>query len=199
VLQSTFGGLVAQAARKTAHHGLRNLAKLGAVVLEPAAAPELASALLSCDSQVAYFAGSEKTKPLSEYFSQAGEKGIPLAVTLDQEKGGQAQSSIQWLGRSPMDRAMIVVAASAQFEGEKINWLRLAAAADGYSPTRLIQVEEMLEGKALSSLSQDALTTALRQSVEPQESFRASAEYQKEMTALLGWRAIQDIAGKVGA
>ncbi|MFP3854107.1 MAG: FAD binding domain-containing protein [Anaerolineales bacterium] len=199
VLRSAFGGILAKAARKTAHQGLRNLATLGAVVEQPDSAPELSAALLACDPELRFYAGSDERVALADYWSPAAGQGLPLELVLNRSQAGAATGSVAWVGRSPMDRAITALAACARIEGGKLSWIRLAVAGDGLRPQRIPSLEKQIIGSKPEDLDRVEIEGAVRQAIEPGPSYRASSEYQKHVAGVLGWRCIRHAIGEVSA
>jgi CO/xanthine dehydrogenase FAD-binding subunit len=197
ILSLVFGGIIPRAARKTAHHGLRNLATVGGVVENPRGSPEIATSLLASGAVLRLYDGSETSLPLSEYLVAGGSgarPGIVLALELDAPAGETAMADIQWVVRSPMDQALIVSACSFQHENGKITSPRVAVASDGLAPQRLDGLEKDLEGKELPSVTLEFVRQAMKESVNPTDSFRCPADYQREMAVVLAQRGLTNAA-----
>jgi xanthine dehydrogenase FAD-binding subunit len=192
-----FAGIIQRATRKTAHHGLRNLATLGAVLQAPESAPELSAALLACDPLLIFFDGEERALKLTEFWGNGDSRALPLRLEFSLENSAPLGSGIQWVGRSPMDKAIVTAASVVTVQDERIDSVCLAAAGDGISPRRLKEVEEAIEGKELAALDRANLELMASQAVDPAASYRASSAYQNHLTGVLTWRALTEALGEV--
>lgn len=192
-----FAGLLSKAIRKTAHHGLRNLATVGAVLQDPKSAPEFSAALLACDPNLLLFDGVERTVPLAEFWRGGAEQGLPLRLEFELEPATAGASSLHWVGRSPMDKAIVAAACTAAVEADSLTWLKLSLAGDGFWVQRLSQLETELEGNEPNSVDGAKLEAAARQALTPEASFRASGAYQKHLIGVLARRAVMDALAEV--
>lgn len=188
-----FSGILRRAVRKTAHHGLRNLATVGGALERPGEAPEISAALLACGAEALIYQGERERLDLSQYFDrvQAGAPSLLLELRLDAGLGRSAAAASAWIGRSPMDRAIVAAAASLQVDGGSIQAAALSLAGDGIAPQRLAALEGELAGAQAGALERSAIEQAVRQAVRPEDSFRASGEYQRHLAAVLIWRALR--------
>jgi CO/xanthine dehydrogenase FAD-binding subunit len=192
-LSGACGGIVALAAAKTAHHGLRNLATLGGALSDPTGAPELLAAMLACDAKVVVYDGARNTVELPELLNRPASEGpyLPLELTIEGGRGGKTTGDIEWIGRSPMDRAIVTAAACLRISGGAIESASIAIAGDGFPPSRISALGESLLELKHDQIDREIVAPAVQEAVEPRASYRASGEYQMELAIILTTRAVQ--------
>jgi carbon-monoxide dehydrogenase medium subunit len=186
-------GLVAQAAHDTTSFNLRNSATLGGTLVTAALGNPLPVVLLALDAALTVYSPEARQSPLDSFLNyrarliQDGalvtEVTIPLWRLV-------ARAAFDKVARTPGDAPIVCVAASARAGIGTVTDVRIAVG--GVSPVamRLPQVEQLVEGKALTSeLAEQASELAAR-SVTPAGDHVASVEYRREMVKVLVRRAL---------
>lgn len=144
---------------------LRNMRTVASVVLGPNAESLLLAALLAADTQlqIQTLTGSHDV-PLSSWLAAPAD-GFPVRVTLAVD----TQVAVAKVARTPADKPIVAAAARRGPDG----YIRLALS--GVAPTPiLVHQSEM-----------DALV--------PVSDFRGSAQYRKEMAAVLSQRVLAQV------
>jgi carbon-monoxide dehydrogenase medium subunit len=114
-------------------------------------------------------------------------------------RGGRLGWSFQKLGRTETDISLVNVATGLQTNARgRIKWARLALGAVGPTPLRALKAEELLLGKILSEDLLNHAGAAVMQEVSPISDGRASAEYRREMSAVLVRRTLRECAAQAG-
>jgi carbon-monoxide dehydrogenase medium subunit len=113
--------------------------------------------------------------------------------------GGRFGWSFQKLGRTETDISLVNAVAGVQFDKKgRSKVVRLALGAVGPMPMRARKAEALLLG---TTLNEELLTRAgeeVMREVNPVSDGRASAEYRREMSAVLVRRALRECAAQVG-
>jgi CO/xanthine dehydrogenase FAD-binding subunit len=190
-------GLISEGARRWSGNVQRNRATLGGALAVAASNDPLMVALLVCDAyvEIRTVAGC-RWLPLVQFI--AGRKALlaepalitQIRVPLPPEPvTGYALADV---ARTPSDAPIVVAAAAIAVNRGRCSAARLALGGVAPDPTRLPEVEALLEGKALAP---DLLTEAGRaaaEAVQPAGDFRGSADYRRAMAGVLSTRALSD-------
>jgi CO/xanthine dehydrogenase FAD-binding subunit len=205
VIRTLAGGILAKAASTCGSIQNRNMATLGGNLANASPAADTAAVLLALDAQVVvatsrrkrnipladFYAGPHRTVLNGELLLEALIPAVPI--------GGRVGWSFQKLGRTETDISLANVAAGLQFDARgNIKWARLALGAVGPKPLRAHHAEALLLG---NTLSEDLLTRvgeAVMQEVSPITDNRTTAEYRREMSAVLARRAFRECAAHAG-
>jgi carbon-monoxide dehydrogenase medium subunit len=205
VIRALAGGILAKAASTCGSIQNRNMATVGGNLANASPAADIAAALLALDAQVVMASSRRKRKiALAEFYS--GPHRTVLNGALLEEViipalpgGGRLGWSFQKLGRTETDISLVNVAAGLQADAHgRIKWARLALGAVGPTPLRARNAEALLLG---NTLNEDLLTQvgeAVMKEVSPISDGRASAEYRREMSAVLARRALCECAAQAG-
>jgi carbon-monoxide dehydrogenase medium subunit len=199
------GGILAKAASTCGSIQNRNMATVGGNLANASPAADTAAVLLVLDARVVVASSRHKRKlELAEFYS--GPHRTVLNGELLEEivipalpGGGRMGWSFQKLGRTETDISLVNVAAGLQADAHgRIKWARIALGAVGPTPLRARNAEQLLLG---SILNEDLLTRAgeaIMHEVNPISDGRASAEYRREMSAVLTRRALRECAAQTG-
>jgi carbon-monoxide dehydrogenase medium subunit len=161
--------------------------------------------LLALDAQVVVASLRRKRKiALAEFYS--GPHQTVLNGELLEEVvipalpgGGRLGWSFQKLGRTATDISLVNVAAGLQIDARgRIKWARLALGAVGPTPLRARNAETLLLGNIFSEDLLTHVSVAVMREVSPISDGRASAEYRREMSAVLARRALRECAAQAG-
>lgn len=205
VIRALAGGILAKAASTCGSIQNRNMATVGGNLANSSPAADTAAVLLALDAHVVLASSRRKRKiALAEFYS-GPHKTILNGDLLEEiiipvlPGGGRMGWSFQKLGRTATDISLVSVAAGLQIDPRgRIKWARLALGAVGPTPLRARNTEELLVG---NTLSEDLLTrvgeTVMRE-VSPVSDARTSAEYRREMSAVLARRALRECAARAG-
>jgi len=179
------GGLVAQAAERTAPATMLARATVGGALARPDRAPELVAALLALDAGVVTV-----DRELGRTMSSAD--AVPAGGLIEEVQipATPVVSAFERLARTPRDLATVAVYVALHVEDGTCRHLRLAAAGLGDRPQRLTVAEAALQAKELSASAIERAAAAVRESVTPPDDFRGSAEYRRELAEVLVRRAL---------
>jgi carbon-monoxide dehydrogenase medium subunit len=194
LLQSSAGGVLAQAAHLSAPLGIRNLAVLGGALTSKAGPPEVILALLALDAVVVIRSDGERgrEKPLMDFLAAGAqlnrgevliEAHFPAANT---NGGGLARVAL-----TPRDEAIVAAIAVIQAEGGKVKQARLAVAPSSAQRQRFEAAEKLLEGQAFTPEQLEKAAAVVKDQAKPIADYRGSVEYRREMVAVLAKRALQ--------
>ncbi len=189
-------GALAQAARDTTSFNLRNSATLGGTLVTATGGSPLPVVLLAMDATLSIHAAEARQSPLASFLNYRErlvrdgalitEVALPLWRLV-------ARTVYEKVARTPRDAPMVCAAASARAGLGPLSDVRIAVGGAAPLATRLLQVEQLLEGKPLSGeLIEQAAETAGRV-VAPPDDHVASSEYRREMVRVLVGRALHQM------
>ncbi len=201
LVRNCAGGLLAEAARHSAHPGLRQVATVAGAVLTPHGPPEVLLALLALDARVVQRgAAGERELPLAEFLALgAPPQGEWLAAVRWQCPGGQAGGALTRTARTPRDAAIVAAAAVVTRVEAVCQSARLAVAGAGVIPHRATLAEAGLQGRALTVEAAHAAAAQVVARLEFASDLRASAEYRRATAEVLARRALLAAWAQTGA
>jgi carbon-monoxide dehydrogenase medium subunit len=204
-IRALAGGILAKAASTCGSIQNRNMATVGGNLANASPAADTAAVLLALDAQVVVASSRRKRKiALAEFYSGPHQNTLNGELLTEivipaLPSGGRLGWSFQKLGRTETDISLVNVAAGLQADARgRIKWARLALGAVGPTPLRARNAEAWLLG---NTLNEDLLTRvgeAVLKEVSPIGDSRASAEYRREMSAVLARRALRECAAQAG-
>ena len=192
ILRALANGVIAQAAHHSASSILRNQATIaGTLISEPNGV--LAVALLALDARVTIVSKEAHTIALAEFLSVRatlpGALVTEIAVPMTNPR-----ASLQTVARTPSDKPIVCVVASARIEKDIARDVRIALGGVGDIALRASAAEQALEGQTLNdAVLENAVGALGRTPLQPRGDFRGSAEYRKEMALVLTRRAVREL------
>jgi probable selenate reductase FAD-binding subunit len=194
LVQALAGGLVSRTAHSTTSSILRHQATLGGTLIAAAGRADLVPVLLALDAEVVICTPGERHLNLYEFCrapqaALAGGLLIEVRIRIPLVTTGAAYHKI---GRTPGDQAIVGVAARLTASDGRCSQARLAACGVGPMPIRLTDAEALLEDQTIEDAIITAAAEAAWATVAPISDFRASADYRREMVAVLVTRAVRD-------
>lgn len=196
--------LIAAAAGHLGCWQVRNRATLGGNLCNAAPSAEMAPPLMILGARVRIAgAAGERLLPLEEFFTGPGQTvlqpGEILAEALVPEPPGVAQCVyLRHALRRSMDIALANVAVYLLPDGETLAEARIVLGAVAPTPVRARAAEAALAGKKLNWDTVEAAAGAAAGECRPITDVRATAEYRREMIAVLVRRALYAIPGPGG-
>ena len=205
VIRALAGGILAKAAATCGSIQNRNMATVGGNLANASPAADTAAVLLALDAKVVVASSRRKRKiALAEFYSGPHQNALNGELLTEivipaLPSGGRMGWSFQKLGRTETDISLVNVAAGLQADARgRIKWARLALGAVGPTPLRARNAEELLLGNALNEDLLTRVGEAVIKEVSPISDSRASAEYRREMSAVLARRALRECAAQAG-
>lgn len=192
ILRALVNGVVAQAAHRCASSILRNQATIaGTLISEPDSV--LAVALLALDAQVTVVQKESRLVALADFLLKR-EQLLPQALVTELcVPMKNPRASLQTVARTPSDKPIVSVVASARIEHGIAHEVRLALGGVAETAVRAVKAESKLEGQALSDSLIESAARATAEGLSPRGDFRGSAEYRKEMAHVLSRRALREL------
>lgn len=198
---------LASAAAEIGSIQVRNLGTVGGNVCNAAPSADVAPALLTLET-TARIAGprGERVVPLDQFFVgprqtvlQPDELLVSLQVPPPGARTGGAYLKLKV--RPALDIAMVGVAATVKLApgGGVVQRARIALAAVAPTPLRVPEAEALLEGQALTADLLVEVGRAAAAASRPISDLRASAEYRREMVAVLTRRAVRQAVERAKA
>ena len=185
------GGLLNEAARLTAHYGLRNVATLGGLLLAKEGPVEILLALLALDAAVIVRGSLTHESPITNYSLSAGEMIVEVKFALP---ATSAKAAIERVTRTPRDEGIVTAVALIEVANGVCSKARLALAGASPRPMRATSAEKLLEGQPLTSEQIQKAEQAVMNEAKPLGDYRGSADYRKAMAGVLTKRALEKAA-----
>lgn len=186
ILRALANGVIAQAAHHSASSILRNQATIaGTLIAEPDGA--LAVALLALDARAMIVGKETRVVAVNDLAKELDGKSLVTEITVPM---ANPRASLQTVARTPSDKPIVCVVASARIENGNAREVRLVLGGVGEIAVRARQVEEGLENTKLGdSVIEDAARLAA-EGLSPRGDHRGSAEYRRAMAIVLTRRAV---------
>ena len=202
-IRNLANGILQQALSTCGSIQLRNLATIGGNLANASPAADSATPLLALDATVTLQSSrGKKTMPLEKFFAGPHRTALERALLIEifvPEPKPRSGWSFQKLGRTETDISLVNVAAGITFDrSQKIVEARIALGAVAPTPLRAHAAESLLAGRSLDNAVLDSVADCVRQVVKPISDHRASADYRREMSAVLAMRALREAAERAG-
>jgi carbon-monoxide dehydrogenase medium subunit len=177
---------------------IRDMATVGGALAhaDPSQDPPVTLLALNATVEVRR-AGGQRELPLDtffrDYYETALEPGeLVTAVNVPPLPAASGAAYIKFLPRSAEDYATVAVAATVTLEagGERCREARIALGSVAPTPLRAKAAEALLPGVRLDDRLLQAVGEAAKGAVNPLTDHRGSAEYKREMTAVMVGRAL---------
>jgi CO/xanthine dehydrogenase FAD-binding subunit len=203
ILQDLADGLLARVARTCGSAHIRNLATLGGNMANGSPAADMATPLLALDAAVVIADARGRHKlPLAAYLAGAGRSAKSLLVEVvvpDPPHGKGCRWSFQKLGRTAVDISLANVAVGLQLDSRHcVKWARIALGSVAPTPMRAEGAEQFMTGRILDASLLAEIGEQVALEISPISDARTTAEYRREMCAVLTRRALEECASESG-
>lgn len=192
ILRAVANGVVAQAAHRSASSILRNQATIaGTLISEPDGV--LSVALLALDAHVTIAHQEPRTVSLADFLSRREQflrQALVTEITLPMNN---PRASLQTVARTPSDKPIVSVVASAQMEKGIAHDVRITLGGVSDFAIHASASEKVLEGQSLNDALIEKAASVVSGGLSPLGDFRGSAEYRKEMAIVLTRRALKEL------
>ena len=185
-VQGVANGVLSEAARLSAHLGLRQAATLGGALLAQAGPPEIRLALLALDAVVLTLGAEPRATPLAAWEPAGGE--LPLAVTLG--TGLRQGGALERVARMPLDEAIVAAVAVLTAADGVCQAGRVAVASAGPHALCWTAAELGLTGQPWTPARGRAAADTVMTGAQPAGDYRGSADYRRAMAGVLAGRAL---------
>jgi CO/xanthine dehydrogenase FAD-binding subunit len=196
-IQKRFPALAASA-EETANVQIRNMGTVAGNLCNAAPSADNAPSLIAMNAEV-LLAGAkgERRLPLDEFFHGPGQNALDpgeimtaIWVPLPPANFGTSYQHVS--ARGKVDISAVCVGAMAGFDGTVCNEVRICLGAVAPIPLRARETEKMLKGQPWTAELINAAGDKAAEEAKPISDMRASAEYRKEMVAVLTRRALEE-------
>lgn len=184
---------------------IRNSATLvgNVVTAQPAADAAMAVAPL-LPRFVVMTAEGTKIVPITEMYAGFGKstidhsKELVKEVRIDLPSDDEKAAYVRLELRKSLSLPMLNVAAMAKVVKGNVEWVRITMGPVGVGPTRALEAEEWLKGKAFTEENMaEAGRMALLNAKPRSNPLRGSKEYREDTLPVLVRRALEDIAAQL--
>ena len=194
LLKSMASGVLTEAAYLSATLGLRNLATVAGALINPENPPDVPLVLMAMDAVVIVQQAQDKTRQvaMADWMKDCTNMLQPGEVILEVSfpNLSAAKGALARVSRTPRDKAIVAAAAVLKIENSICSQVGVALAGSNPTSVRLAQVEDLLNGKALSADLLDQAASMASAQAAPPADYRGSSEYRTAMAAVLTRRAL---------
>ena len=192
---------LAQGSREIASVQIQNRATIVGNICNAVSSADSAPPLLALDARVVCAgAGGERSIDIADFFEGPGRPAlrpgeIVRSIRVPARSANWRSVYLKLAPRGKMDLAWVGVAVAAAFDNGEIKDIRIALGAVAPTPIRALKAEEVLRGQTIEpDLVNHAAETAAGEADPRADSFRASADYRREVIDVLVRRAINQLA-----
>jgi len=198
-LEERYPALV-EAARRLGSPQIRNAATVGGNLCRAAPCADLAPPLIVYGARLRLRSPDrERDVAVEDFMRGPGvtclERGELVTDVLLPEPPPGARARFLKKGRVHMDLSLASVAVLVTVEDGLCGRARIAAGSVGPTPLRLREVEELLEGRALTPALLAEAGDAAAGAVLPISDIRTTAEYRRELVRVFVRRGLAGLAG----
>lgn len=181
---------------------IRNRGTIGGNLGNASPAADSVPALYTLEAEVEIVSlKKQRVAPIEEFFLGPGKTVLQpteLIRGVSFAKRPQMRGAFLRLGqRRAQAISKVSLAASAQMEGRRFRYLRLALGAVAPTVLRARKAEEILLNEGWNAKSLKAARQAVKQEAKPIDDLRSRQDYRREMCAVLLERALTAVAGPV--
>ena len=192
ILRAMANGIVSQAAHRSTSNILRNQASVvGTLISEPDGV--LSVALLALDAHITIVRKESRTVSLTDVLAMREHLLMMALVTEIMIPMTNPHASLQTVARTPSDKPIVSVVATAKIENGIAHDVRIALGGVSEYALRANALEKTLEGKSLKDALIEKAASDAAEGLSPVEDFRGSAEYRREMAVVLTRRAVREL------
>ena len=192
------GGFLGTALRNVASPLQRNAATLGGTIAMAHPWSDVIPALLVLDAEVILFDGGERTVSLEAFLGErgTGRESHPLicGIRLPAATEG-AGGAYRSLTRTAFDVSLLNAACVGSIDDGSWQDVRLAIGGTPALARRVRGVEETIAGADVSEEAIAEAADAAAAAIDARDDLRASAEYRRELAAVLVRRCLSEVAG----
>jgi xanthine dehydrogenase iron-sulfur cluster and FAD-binding subunit A len=174
----------------------RNRATIGGNVATAAPDADTVPPLVAADATLELVSVSDRREvPVAEFATSPGTSVLApdeliVAVRVPKRPGLRA-TALRLAQRQGLCRSKISMAVGMTFHDGRPDWVRVAVGAAGPTVVRARQTENVLMGGGYDSLRR--AVEAVREEIPAKDDLRSTAEYRRDMAAVLLQRAIRQI------
>lgn len=178
---------------------VRNLATVGGNICNSSPCADTVPGLIVSDAIAVITNGKESREVLiADFFTAPGKNCMQTGEILSEIilpflPEGTKQAFAKLGPRKAADIAVINMAISLSFNGNKCEKARIALGSVAPTPLRAKEAEEMLTGSESSSLDIDKIAFLIASAAKPIDDIRGSANYRKDMLEATAKELLADL------
>ena len=188
--------ILAETFRRVATVRIRHMATVGGALAhaDPNQDPPVTLLALGARVQISGPGGRRET-PIDGFFRDYYESALApgelvTGVTVPVPPAGSGAAFVKFLPRTADDYATVAVTAVVLLDGARCREARIALGSVGVTPLRARAAEAVLAGQPLADGLLAAAGEAAKGEVDPLTDHRGSADYKREMAAVMVRRAL---------
>jgi carbon-monoxide dehydrogenase medium subunit len=187
--------MVAEAMRHVAHLAIRNRGTIGGSLSHADPAAELPMLALLLDGELHIVSSTDRrTVAVREFLRGALTVDLADDELLTEIRLPKLPPATGWgfaeVARRGGDFALAAVAATLTVTDDTISEARIAMVGIGETAQRASAAEALMRGRTLEPALLDAVTEAVRASVEPNTDLHASSDYRRHLVGVLARRTL---------
>ena len=202
-LKTITQGVIGQAAKLYASPAQRNSCNLQDIFLSQTYYYDLLTVLSLFEPTAVLIGKSKRSVAFSELFQGAfyssHEKGVDILKEIQFKiPKGTVAASLQRVAITDADITIMGAAALVKFSGKKVAEIKIAVGSGTATPLTFPEIEASLKGQILTPELMEKTGADIAQQITTITDHRATADYRRQITAVLVKRAMQDCKTKAG-
>lgn len=201
VLRNSDLSFLIQAALSVATRQVRNMATVGGDVVSGYPVADLPAAFLVLDARLSLAGSDRKELSLRDFFDSGASGSLNGALVTEIFFPVPPQDSrgcFVKFARTKNDVALVDLACLASMNGRQFEWVRVALGSAVLRPSRLMAVEEFLQGKPAERQVMVHAAKLATENLPILDNIRGSRPYREEMIRVLLRRVLEACAQRGG-
>lgn len=195
-VQSVAGGLLAQAALRSASYTLREQGTVGGTLVAGEGAHPLLAALLALDAELLVWTQDERNVSIDGFLDDRARLLDRRALVVEirvPRLAAPAGGALETVSRTPADAPIVCAAARASADRAtgRPHGVRVAVGGVAPRPVRVPAAERLLEGQPVTAPLLAEVQEMVSGGVTPAGDWRGSSEYRRQMAGVLARRAAE--------
>ena len=194
--------VLSEAARNTASWSIRNMGTVGGNLFTPPPGGDVAVALLALDASVTLASSrSARVVSLADFYTGFLTNELApdeLLAELWVPISARSTAYLKFGRKHANTPAVVTVAATVEWDGDRVVDARIALGAVGPHPIRASEAERIVIGSSLGAEAIAAAGAAAARECEPFTDGIATDWYRRRMTGLFVGRALEQLAAGAG-
>jgi carbon-monoxide dehydrogenase medium subunit len=194
-------GVLKRAARWVGHYPIRTRGTFGGSIAHADPSAEWCMLAVLLDAEIVVLGpGGERVIPASEFFYGFFMSALePTEMVVEVRFPGPApHAAIQEFARRAGDFAIVAAAVSVEVSEGKSRSASVVLGGVADVPLRVEEAEKVLEGAELGPEAFEEAGREAAKAIDPASDIHGSAEYRRDLAAVLVKRALAEATGDVG-
>ncbi|MEN6369553.1 MAG: FAD binding domain-containing protein [Thermotogota bacterium] len=190
------GGFLRDVLRQVASPLQRNVATIGGAAMRAHPWSDVVLALLVLDAEVEVFNGAARSVPAAEFYASRSQNVAPLVTGIRlPQRTPSTRGAFEKFVRTGFDVGLLNCACVVEVTKGVCSRVRVAVGGTPALARRLPDVEQVLEGRHLSSTTVGEVASLAARRVDARDDRRASESYRRKLTEVGVRRCLERLTG----